>query len=180
MPLPAIPAPPLTLRPFSPADAPRVAKLAGHPAIADTTLRIPHPYSMEDANKWLATHAPAFAAGEGVALAMEPAPNAPLVGCVGISVDKAANEAELGYWVGQPHWSNGYATAAAKALVAWAFSAWRLARIHACHFARNPQSGKVMENIGMSRQPAQGKFVCKAGCEEEVVLYEIFPPQSPS
>ena len=46
----------LVLRPFQAADSRAVSELAGERAIADTTISIPHPYSTEQAEEWIARH----------------------------------------------------------------------------------------------------------------------------
>jgi RimJ/RimL family protein N-acetyltransferase len=44
----------LVLRPPRPSDAPAIAELANDRRIAENLLRIPHPYSLEDARAFLA------------------------------------------------------------------------------------------------------------------------------
>ena len=60
----------LFLRPFVLADAKDVQRLAGDPAIADTTFNIPHPYVDGMAEQWIAPHHACFEAGEEVHFAI--------------------------------------------------------------------------------------------------------------
>ncbi len=54
----------LTLRPFTLADAEKVAELAGDWRIADTTEAVPHPYGLELAEQWIVSHLPLGCAGK--------------------------------------------------------------------------------------------------------------------
>ena len=54
----------LILRPFDPADAKDVQRLAGDRATAETTTNISHPYEDGAAEEWIATHQARFDAGE--------------------------------------------------------------------------------------------------------------------
>ena len=51
----------------------------------------------------------------------------------------------LGYWIGRAYWGRGYATAAARAVIALAFTLLELDLVTASHLARNPASGRVLE-----------------------------------
>ena len=63
--------------------------------------------------------------------------------------------AELGYWIGVPWWNRGYATEAGRALLDFGFGTLGLHRIMAHHMMRNPASGRVMQKLGMTRDPRE-------------------------
>ncbi len=95
----------LQLRPFELSDAAEVQRLAGEREIADTTSNIPHPYDDGMAEEWIATHQPELSEGKAVTYAIVRADSGQLVGAIGLTIDPALQEAELGYWVGKPYWS---------------------------------------------------------------------------
>ena len=161
----------LVLRPFTPADALRVRDLAGHPDIAATTLRIPHPYELHHGEKWIGEHAAAFDEGRGLDLAVTVGGD--LAGAMSIGIDAANERGELGYWIGRPYWGRGYATEAAAGIVRYGFEALGLNRVTAHHFARNPASGRVMEKIGMTREGEFRRHLLHRGRYEDLVFYGI-------
>ena len=139
----------LILRPFTPADAPELQRLADAPEIAATTLHIPHPYPEELAQSWIKGHPALFENGDGVVFAIVRRRDGDLIGCLGLTCDAANQNAELGYWIGVPYWNRGYATEAARMGIAFGFAYFGLHRIKSSYFASNPASGHVMEKIGM-------------------------------
>jgi RimJ/RimL family protein N-acetyltransferase len=164
----------LILRPFVPADAPEVQRLAGDPLIASTTLSIPHPYPDGAAEQWIAGHAGKFAGGEEVQFAVTRRAGGTLLGAIGLTgISNWHQHAEMGYWIGRAFWGQGYATEAARALLAYAFGQRKLNRVHACHFTRNPASGRVMQKIGMQYEGRQREHVKKEGLFEDCELYGI-------
>jgi [ribosomal protein S5]-alanine N-acetyltransferase len=56
--------------------------------------------------------------------------------------------ASLGYCLGEAAWGRGYATEAARALLAWAFDALPLNRVQAEADTRNAASARVLEKLG--------------------------------
>ena len=98
----------LRLRPFALSDAARVQTLAGHFAIADKILNIPHPYEEGRAEEWISTHTPKYASKEAVTFAVTLKSSGDVVGAVGLSVNKKVQRADLGYWIGKQYWNNGY------------------------------------------------------------------------
>lgn len=163
----------LRLRPLAIEDAPAVQRLAGDFAVADTTLRIPHPYEDGMAEAWIASLAEEYAAGRQVVFAITVLATAELVGAVGLALQAEHGRAELGYWIGQPYWGRGYATEAAGAVIAWGFRALGLHRIFARHFARNPASGRVLEKVGMRREGVAREHVRRWDRFEDLVQYGI-------
>ena len=142
----------LVLRPFRLGDAPVVRDLAGDVDVARNTLNIPHPYGREDAEAWISSHPNQLGAREAVTYAVALPPGDGVVGAVGLILDLEHERAELGYWIGRPYWGRGYATEAARAVIAWGFDSLGLSRIHASHFPRNPASGEVLRKLGMKHE----------------------------
>lgn len=162
----------LTLRPFEAGDAATVQRLAGEPEVALTTQNIPHPYGDGVAEVWIATHAPAWAEGKMLTLAVT-FPDEGLVGAASLHVAEKHRRGELGYWIGRPFWSRGYATEAARALTEFAFRELDLNRVQARHMTRNPASGRVMEKIGMRHEGIQRQHVLTHGAFEDVAVYGV-------
>ena len=137
---------PVVLRAFALADAPRVTELCGDWEVARMTALIPHPYLPEAAESFIAS---CNESGEPRTFAITRADDGLLVGAIGLAASPDAADS-LGYWVGRPYWGNGYATAAARAVIALAFGHLDMDSLHAMHLARNPASGRVMAKCGMT------------------------------
>jgi RimJ/RimL family protein N-acetyltransferase len=163
----------LELRPFTPADAPAVQRLASEHAVADTTLNIPHPYPDGAAETWIASHPEDFRAGMGVTFALALRETGELCGSLGLTISPRHAHAELGYWLGVPYWNRGYATEAATALLTYGFTVLGLHRIYASYFARNPASGRVLQKLGMTLEGTQREHLRKGERFEDVVTYGI-------
>lgn len=71
----------------------------------------------------------------------------------------ALHTAEIGWTVARAHWGKGYATEAARAVLAFAFEALELHRVWARHQPENVASARVMEKIGMRHE---GRAVASA------------------
>jgi ribosomal-protein-alanine N-acetyltransferase len=84
---------------------------------------------------------------------------APFAGCVGLAVP--AFEAaftpcvEIEWRLARAHWGRGYATEAARAVAAFAFETLRLPDLVAMTVPDNVTSRRVMEKLGMTRDPAE-------------------------
>ncbi len=163
----------LVLRPFTPEDAPHVQRLAGAREVAATTLNIPHPYPDGAAEAWILRQAEAGEQGREAVFAVVKRVGGVLMGAIGLRIDLEHARAELGYWIGVPHWGQGYCTEAAEAVVRYGFEELDLHRIHASHFARNPASGRVMRKIGMTFEGSLRGHVRKWGEFEDLEKYAI-------
>lgn len=156
----------LLLRPFTRDDIPELLPLIGAPEVAATTRRIPHPYTEAHAVEFISAQR-----GNEINLAICLLAGQRLVGGAILRPDLDHRHAELGYWIGVPHWRNGYATEAARELVRYGFEELRLHRIYASHSATNPASGKVLAKIGMKHEGRMREHLVKWGEYQDLELY---------
>ncbi len=164
----------LLLDAFAPADAPDLQQLAGAREIADTTVAIPHPYDLDHALAWIGQQRRESVRGRATNFAVRLLRDSSLIGCAGLrDIDREHSQAELGFWIGQAWWGQGYAREAASAVLRFGFEQLGLNRICAHHMARNPAAGQVLRHIGMEREGLLRERVRKWGVYEDVVLYAI-------
>ena len=164
----------LVLRPFALEDAADVQRLAGDPAIADTTLNIPHPYPDGAAESWINTHQERWQSGLGVICAITLRSTGELVGAISVlGISQQNSHGEMGYWIGKPYWGNGYCTEAARALIRFSFETMGLHRVFAHHLARNPASGRVMAKAGMRYEGTLREHTRKTDIFEDLPVYGI-------
>jgi RimJ/RimL family protein N-acetyltransferase len=133
----------LVLRAPAAADARALAILVNDRRIAENTARIPHPYSVADAEAFIA---------QANLIAREPSflitlADGSLIGGCGIARLDGADP-EIGYWIGVPYWGSGYATEAARAVIDHAFGALGCERLAAGARVSNPASRRVLEKCG--------------------------------
>ena len=170
---PTLDTPRLILRPFVLADAPALQRLAGAREIADTTLTIPHPYVDGMAEQWIETHEAQFAEGASATCAVTERDGGALAGGISLLMKREHARAELGFWIGMPYWGRGYCTEAASAMLRYAFAELGLNRVHACHFSRNPASGRVMRKVGMKYEGCLRAHVHKWDRFEDLEVYGV-------
>jgi RimJ/RimL family protein N-acetyltransferase len=154
----------LILRPFALEDAPAVQQLAGAREVADTTLNIPHPYRDGVAEAWILTHRQLYRVGVLANFAVVLRGSEELLGAVGLRIEAMHGRAELGYWIGVPHWGKGFCTEAARAVLDYGFNVLGLVRVHASHLKRNPASGRVMQKLGMRREEGCATTCARTRC----------------
>jgi RimJ/RimL family protein N-acetyltransferase len=135
----------LVLRALDAQDAPRLAELAGDWDIVRMTGRMPHPYTLEDAEKFVAIVA-AQDPRRDATFVLEHDGDGP-IGVMGFFHDSEPYP-EIGYWVGKPFWGQGFATEALEAALDWARLGWNKRAVAAGHFADNPASGRVLTKAG--------------------------------
>jgi len=167
----------LTLRPFALDDANVLRPLVGDKDIAATTLSIPHPYPDGEAERWISKTHEKYQEGIAAAFAIILNDTGKIVGSISIWIEHKHSHAELGYWIGKPYWNNGYCTEAGQAILSYGFKERDLNRIHAHHMTKNPQSGKVMQKMGMSYEGTLRQHVMKDGKYQNLAIYAITKDQ---
>ena len=140
-------------------DAPSLAKHAHNPNIARNMRdTFPYPYTLSDAHDW-------------ISLVMQQSPEAnfaiasadEVIGGIGLIFrdDIHRRSAEIGYWLGEPFWGQGIATAALRAVTDYAFANHDLARLEAYVFEWNPASMRVLEKVGYIREGKLRRSITK-------------------
>lgn len=150
----------LLLRSHEESDIPALVRLLGAREVAATTLRIPHPYTEEDARKFLSSISEESMPTR-FAVCLEE--TGELCGGCGLSPDTKHSHAELGYWMGVPFWGNGYCTEAVGELLRYGFEDLGLHRIFAHCFVVNAGSRRVMEKLGMKNEGRLRQHIMKWG-----------------
>ena len=142
----------LILGKLSASDIPKIVEYAGNIKIAQNTLNMPHPYEEKDAIFWINLANESFANKSAYVFGIRLKSTNEFMGGVGIRLTPRFNHADLGYWLGEPFWNNGYMTEAVKAVLEFGFITLDLHKIFATYLIENPASGKVMYNNGMIKE----------------------------
>jgi len=138
-----------TIRSFRPSDAASLTKHCGTYSVARNMNNIPHPYSLQDAEEWIAI-ASRGTPESHFALAIDDE----VVGGIGVMLaapDRlgvSGHCAEIGYWLGESFWGRGIVSEALAALTEWTFANLRVVRLQAAVYARNPASARILEKAG--------------------------------
>lgn len=135
----------LLLRAPGAQDVSRIATLAGDPDIARMTLRMPHPFGIDEAEAFVLTVAGQDPRRANTFLIEHE--DAGPVGVLGL-FQGGDRTPEVGYWIGKPFWGRGFATEALEGALVWAKRRWAKRALVAGHFADNPASGRVLEKAG--------------------------------
>src|SRR5262245_60848724 len=120
----------VVLRPARRQDAHEMARLANNRRVWINLLDVfPHPYRLEDAREFLDVLAGLPGPCTHFAIVADGA----FAGMAGFDVltDVHRASANVGYWLGEPFWGHGIATAAVRALSAYAFASFQLERLQA-------------------------------------------------
>lgn len=166
----------IVLRRLILADSHRIAELANNKNITRNTLSLPHPYTLDDAKTWIGRHEDNFKENRVYDYGIIDKASNKVVGVVGLS-NYENHRGELGYWIGESYWNQGYASEASNLILKHAFENLGYNRVYARHIASNPNSGKVMQKIGMTYEGLQVEHERVDGKFEDILLYGITKSQ---
>lgn len=137
----------LLLRPITLADAEDMYAYAGdeettrfvfatHPTVKDTRFAIANYFMTAPLGKY----------------AIELKATGKMIGTIDLRVKAGFATGEIGYALNKEYWGKGIMPEAALEILALGFDKLKLLHIVAMHDLRNPQSGRVMEKIGMKKE----------------------------
>ena len=157
------------VRSFRPEDAESLARNANnHNVSRNMRDTFPYPYELSEAHDWLN-----FATNQSPELNFAIAMESEVIGGIGLTLqsDVSRLSAEIGYWLGEPHWGQGIATAALIAVTNWAFAEFDLVRLYGKVFEWNPASGRVLEKAGYELEGRLRKSIVKESQVIDALLY---------
>lgn len=164
--------PSCVLRPFVAADAPSIALHANDRDVwLNLRDRFPHPYSLADAEGWIAAVA---ARPVQTSFGIDVDGNG--VGSISLMLhdDIERKSAEIGYWLGRAAWGRGIASDAVRAVTQYAFEQLGMHRVFAVPFATNAASCRVLEKAGYVREGFMRRSAIKDGVVLDQVLYATY------
>jgi RimJ/RimL family protein N-acetyltransferase len=145
----------LLLRRWLPEDVGPFAAMNADPSVSEY---LPTPLSGPDSDAFVARIQAHFEKHGFGLWAVEIPGVAPFAGFVGLSTPRFEAHftpaIEIGWRLAAEHWGHGYATEGARAVLAFGFEVVRLGEIVSITVPANTRSRRVMEKIGMTRDPA--------------------------
>lgn len=163
----------LYLRPVNYNDATAIYEYACDPEMARYTLWSKH-LSLEDSNFFVEQILALYAAGKAAPWAVILKESKKMIGTTGfVHWHPSHGRAEIGYAIGRKWWGNGYASEAARSVLAFGFTQLNCNRIEAMCNVANTASARVMEKIGMRYEGILRKYLLAQGNYHDVKIYSI-------
>lgn len=132
------------LRPIRQADLGDIAAGIGNFSVSRMLARVPYPYTQRDAEWFLDYADREIGCGSMLYLGIESAGH--IVGAV--SIEGIPYTSELGYWLAEPAWGQGFMTEAVNATLAYAFSELGVRVVRSGYFVENRGSWRVQDKLG--------------------------------
>jgi [ribosomal protein S5]-alanine N-acetyltransferase len=157
------------LRPWQNRDKDVLAQLANNRAIWLNMRDVfPSPYTVYQAQRFIAE-----SACSRTAVYCAIAQRQQVVGSITLYLndDIRRFSGVLSYWIGQPYWGKGFATAAISAISHYAFQRLALVRLYAKVFSNNEGSIRALEKCGFEREGYFRKALYKEGQFIDQVVY---------
>jgi RimJ/RimL family protein N-acetyltransferase len=157
----------LVLRRPTLADVKAMARLANDRRVAQNTSRLPHPYTVSDAETFVQ-----FVQQQARDTNFAITRKGDLVGTIGIDLG-TPDVPEIGYWLGVPYWGQGYATEAARAVIDYAFEKFGSAELRAGARVVNAASRRVLEKCGFQWTGVELRRVLSLGSSVPVDRFRL-------
>jgi len=159
-------------------DAEDITKNINNLKVTKWLLVVPYPYKIKDAFWWINKTLKEFRQKEkkGYHFSIELKKEKKVIGGIGLEkINKFIGTAEVGYWLGEKYWMQGYGKEALREVLKFAFNKLKLKRIEAEVFSENPSSGKLLELFGFKKEGYKRRAVrCKAdGKVKDVIIYGL-------
>jgi ribosomal-protein-alanine N-acetyltransferase len=139
--------------------------------------RFPHPYTREDAEKWVQ-----LATKQTPEINFAISVGGQAVGGIGLILhdDIERCSVEIGYWLGREFWRRGIGTAAVRSFTSHALQNHAVTRVFALVFAENAGSIQVLRKAGYRFEGRLRRSAIKDGVVLDQVLYAVTDEDIPA
>lgn len=149
----------LVLRPLEPADANAVAAYLDDIEVARWLVRVPHPFTSQDASDFIDQCCTTASLGTATTLGIVVRGHDRAIVRGIVALHSLDTRPEIGFWLGRPFWGHGLMSEAVDATLTWAYANLDVDAITAGAFQGNVasltiQARQGFEVIGMSRRPS--------------------------
>ena len=156
----------LILKKLADPEKERLVNLIGDFRVSISLSRVPYPYTMEDAIRWVEIV-------REQDLNLNIFLNNNLIGGVGLT--PSDNDfCELGYWLGVEYWGRGYATEACRGLLHYAETDTSHRRFKADVHTGNFASSNVLEKVGFQQVGKGEVFSLSKDANVPCLNYEYY------
>lgn len=163
----------LVLRPVRASDAEAIFRYCSDPAVTRYVTFETH-RSLADTRRFLRWSERNFRKTGAPNWAITLRPSAELIGLCGfLPLETKHRRGEFGYWLGKPHWGQGYTTEAVEALLAFGFRKLKLNRMQARVVVQNRASARVLEKAGMKLEGVLREFENMKGEFPNLKMYSM-------
>ncbi len=138
--------------------------------IYQNTLRIPYPYRIENAKRWVKCNIADRKKKKKTYITFAVDIKGEVVGDTSL-MNIESHKAEIGYWLARKHWNKGITTQAVRRVTQFGFSKLKLKRISADVFSANKASARVLEKAGFKFEGKLRKLYKKDGKLIDVLMY---------
>ena len=164
----------LILRPIEETDVPALFPLINDPDVAATMVSTSYPYPEDEFLAFFKRALEAMERRERYEMAIVLKGTGPPIGAVRFfHISWEHLRGEIGYWLGQKYWGQGYMTEAVNRMAQFGFEELGFERIHAYCFPRNAASIRVLGRAGFRQEGHIRHGVRKNGEFNDVLLFGI-------
>lgn len=163
----------LAIRKWRIADKSDLSMILNNPKVLNN-LRdgLPYPYTENDAEDFIRAM---LSADKDTTFAFAIALDDKAIGSIGVfrQDNIHCKTAEMGYYIGEPYWGNGYATTAIKQVCKYVFEKTDIIRIYAEPFAHNIASCRALEKAGFQYEGTLKSNAVKCGSIVDMKMYAL-------
>ena len=133
---------------------------------------LPYPYTEDDAEDFIRMM---LSADPDSTFAFAITLDNKVIGSIGVfrKDNIHSRTAEMGYYIGEPYWGNGYMTNAIKQVCAYVFENTDIIRIFAEPFAHNIASCRALEKAGFQYEGTLKSNAVKCGNVVDMKMYAL-------